>query len=45
MLANGRYGARVCLAMNSKNRVKEDLRLVPFAHDDDFSGRVKLSVN
>jgi len=31
--------------MNNKNRVKEDLRPVPLAHDGDFGRRVKLSVN
>jgi hypothetical protein len=31
--------------MNSKNRVKEDLRPVLFAHDGGFGRRVKLPVN
>jgi len=33
--ASGRYGAAADLATNSKNRVKEDLRRVPFADASD----------
>jgi hypothetical protein len=32
VLTGRRYGAGVCLVMNSKNRVKEDLRPVLLAH-------------
>jgi hypothetical protein len=42
VVGSGRYGAGACLAMSSKNCVKEGLKRVPFAHEN--VARVKVPV-